>query len=94
MPNYLILTLLAYDDTAYYTQFSLKAELQLKNKLLLMGGWVGLLEKWRIRLSSASAGFELGFWVSLAILKSFQAEHLKLKTCFIFSNFQILEILS
>ena len=30
-------------------------------------GWVGLLEKWRIWLSSASTGFELGLWLSLAI---------------------------
>ena len=27
---------------------------------------MGLLEKWRIRLSSASTGFELGLWLSLA----------------------------
>ena len=51
----LILTQLACADTTYYTQFSLKAKLQLKNKLLRVGGWVGgwvgLLEKWRIRLS-------------------------------------------
>ena len=34
-----------------------------------MRGWVvggvGLLEKWRIRLSSASTGLELGLWLSL-----------------------------
>ena len=33
------MTQLAYADTACYTQFSLKAELQLKNKVLLVGGW-------------------------------------------------------
>ena len=47
----LILTQLACADITYLTQFSLKAKLQLKNKLLQVGGWVGLLEKWRIRLS-------------------------------------------
>ena len=32
-----------------------------------LGSRVGLLEKRRIRLSSASTGFELGLWLSLAI---------------------------
>ena len=36
-----MLTQLAFADTPYFTQFSLKAELQLKNKLLRLGGWVG-----------------------------------------------------
>ena len=31
-------------------------------------GWVGLLEKWIKRLRSASAGFELGVWLSLAMV--------------------------
>ena len=43
--NYLVarllkLTQLARADITYYTQFSLKAKLQLKNKLLRVGGWV------------------------------------------------------
>ena len=37
----LILTQLACADITYYTQFSLKAKLKLKNKLLRVGGWVG-----------------------------------------------------
>jgi len=37
----LILTQLACADITYLTQFSLKAKLQLKNKLLQVGGWVG-----------------------------------------------------
>ena len=37
----LILTQLACADITFYTQFSLKAKLQLKNKLLRVGGWVG-----------------------------------------------------
>ena len=55
-------------DTVYFNQFSCRDELQLRNKLSRVGGWVGLLEKWRIRLSSASTGFELGLWLSLAII--------------------------
>ena len=37
----LILAQLPYADTAYYTQFSCKAELLLKNKLPRVGGLVG-----------------------------------------------------
>ena len=38
MASWLILTLLAYADTAYYTSFSFSAMLQLKNKLPPVGG--------------------------------------------------------
>ena len=37
--SYLILTLLADADTAYYTQFSFTAELQLENKFQRVGEW-------------------------------------------------------
>ena len=40
-----MLTQLSCADTAYYSQFSLKAELQLKNKLLQVGGAAGEMEK-------------------------------------------------
>ena len=39
-----MLTQLAFADTLYFTQFSLKAELQLKNKLLRVGGAAGEME--------------------------------------------------
>ena len=43
----LILTQLAYADTAYYSLFSFRAELQLRNKLSRVGGWVaGWLGGW------------------------------------------------
>ena len=47
----------AYVDTAYYTQFSWKAELQLKNKLSRVGGLVGWVSEW------------VGGWVSGAVRK-------------------------
>ena len=40
----LILTQLACADITYLTQFSLKAKLQLKNKLLRVGGAAGEME--------------------------------------------------
>ena len=49
----LILTQLACADTTSYTQFSLKAKLQLKNKLLPVGGWLG---GWVYRLVGGAAG--------------------------------------
>ena len=39
--SWLILTHLAYADTAYFTNFSCGAELQPRNKLSRVGGWVG-----------------------------------------------------
>ena len=38
------MTELAYADTAYFTQFSFRDELQLRNKL----SWVGVRSGWRL----------------------------------------------
>ena len=60
----LILTQVSYDDTAYYTQFSCKAELQPKNKLLRVGGATGEM---RNKAKFSLNRVQPGLWLSKAI---------------------------
>ena len=51
-----------------------------------MWGWVGGVEKWRLKLTSAKVKVEVEAELGNKSPKSFQAEHFRLKSCYEFKT--------